>query len=106
MNLITPPIAHALEKIVSPLRSGLLTIGPRFGGALDDKATMLAEAQSTGVKPKDFVDNMRRSNKVVMGSGHPIGFLENPDQRVVIIKEYAKVNFFRVGPVTQGCGQT
>ena len=54
---------------------------------------MFAEVESTGVKPNDFVDNRKRSNKLTMGIGHRLGSLENPDQRVVIIKEYAKANF-------------
>ena len=70
---------------------------------------MFAEAESTGVKPKDFVDNMKRSNQLIMGMGHRIGCWENPDQRVVIIKEHAKAKFSStaildfasgVGPVT------
>jgi len=85
--------ARAGKDLVSSLCSGLLTIGPRFGGALDDAARMFAEAESTGVKPKEFVDNMKRANKLIMGIGHRIKSLDNPDQRVVIIKEYAKANF-------------
>ena len=97
------------KDLVSPLCSGLLTIGPRFGGALDDAARKFAEAESTGLKPKDFIDNMKRSNKLIMGIGHRIGSWENPDKRVVIIKEYAKAKFSStaildfasgVGPVT------
>ena len=40
------------KDLVSSLCSGLLTIGPRFGGALDDAAKMFAEAQGSGVAPK------------------------------------------------------
>merc|ERR1711865_1264393 len=69
------------------------TIGTRFGGALDDAAMMFTQAYNTGVAPKDFVDQMKKSNKLIMGIGHRIKSLENPDQRVVIIKEYAKKNF-------------
>ena len=105
----TSDSARAGKDLVSPLCIGLLTIGPRFGGALDDTARMFAEAESTGVKPKDFVDNMKRSNQHIMGLGHRIGCWENPDQRVVIIKEHSKAKFSStaildfasgVGPVT------
>ena len=36
--------SRAGKDLVSSLCSGLLTIGPRFGGALDDAAAMFTEA--------------------------------------------------------------
>merc|ERR1711902_288938 len=50
--------ARAGKDLISSLCSGLLTIGPRFGGALDDAAKMFAEAHDSGVSPKDFVEKM------------------------------------------------
>merc|ERR1712241_1155772 len=85
--------ARAGKDLVSALCSGLLTIGPRFGGALDDAAKMFADAVDSGVSPKDFVEKMKKTNQLIMGIGHRIKSLANPDQRVVIIKEYAKANF-------------
>merc|ERR1712048_73840 len=85
--------ARAGKDLVSSLCSGLLTIGPRFGGALDDAAKMFAAANDSGVNPKDFVENMKKSNQLIMGIGHRIKSLANPDQRVEIIKEYAKKHF-------------
>merc|ERR1711959_840867 len=85
--------ARAGKDLVSALCSGLLTIGPRFGGALDDAAAMFSKAVDSGVSPKDFIDKMKKSNQLIMGIGHRIKSLANPDQRVVIIKEYAKKNF-------------
>merc|ERR1712048_1310707 len=85
--------ARAGKDLVSSLCSGLLTIGPRFGDALDDAAKMFAAAYDTGVSPKDFVEQMKKSNQLIMGIGNRIKSLANPDQRVVIIKEYAKQNF-------------
>merc|ERR1712187_544933 len=85
--------ARAGKDLVSSLCSGLLTIGPRFGGALDDAAKMFSEAYDSGVSPKDFVDSMKKGNKLIMGIGHRIKSLANPDQRVVLIKDYAKKHF-------------
>merc|ERR1719414_2875516 len=85
--------ARAGKDLVSSLCSGLLTFGPRFGGALDDAARMFTEAVDSGVSPKDFVDKMKKTNQLIMGIGHRIKSLANPDQRVVIIKEYAKKHF-------------
>jgi len=90
--------ARAGKDLVSALCSGLLTIGPRFGGALDDAASMFSKAVDSGVSPKDFIDKMKKSNQLIMGIGHRIKSLANPDQRVVIIKEYAKKHF-RTTPV-------
>ena len=36
--------ARAAKDLISSLCSGLLTIGPRFGGALDESAKMFCEA--------------------------------------------------------------
>jgi len=85
--------ARAGKDLVSALCSGLLTIGPRFGGALDDAAKMFAEALDSGKSAKDFIEYMKKTNQLIMGIGHRIKSLANPDQRVVIIKEYAKKNF-------------
>merc|ERR1712151_1431159 len=89
--------ARAGKDLVSALCSGLLTIGPRFGGALDDAAKMFSEAHDSGVSPKDFVDNMKKGNQLIMGIGHRIKSLANPDMRVEIIKGYAKNNFASTG---------
>eukprot|EP00929_Paragymnodinium_shiwhaense_P114547 TRINITY_DN829_c0_g1_i11.p1 TRINITY_DN829_c0_g1~~TRINITY_DN829_c0_g1_i11.p1 ORF type:complete len:1093 (-),score=322.86 TRINITY_DN829_c0_g1_i11:84-3362(-) len=85
--------ARAGKDLVSSLCSGLLTIGPRFGGALDDAAKMFAAAYDSGVSPKDFIENTKKNNQLIMGIGHRIKSLANPDQRVTIVKEYAKKHF-------------
>jgi len=85
--------ARAGKDLVSSLCSGLLTIGPRFGGALDDAAKMFAAAHDSGISPNDFVNTSKKNNTLIMGIGHRIKSLANPDQRVVIIKEYAKKHF-------------
>merc|ERR1719428_1103562 len=85
--------ARAGKDLVSALCSGLLTIGPRFGGALDDAAKMFAEASDSGISPKAFIDKCKKENRLIMGIGHRIKSLANPDQRVVLIKEYAKKHF-------------
>merc|ERR1719394_2242893 len=85
--------ARAGKDLVSSLCSGLLTIGPRFGGALDDAARQFSNACDAGTSPKDFIDTMKKKNQLVMGIGHRIKSLANPDQRVEIIKKFAKDNF-------------
>merc|ERR1719428_2839410 len=85
--------ARAGKDLVSSLCSGLLTIGPRFGGALDDAARQFSTAHDAGTSPKDFIDGMKKRNQLVMGIGHRIKSLANPDQRVEIIKNFAKTHF-------------
>jgi len=85
--------ARAGKDLVASLCSGLLTIGPRFGGALDDAARMFADAVESGANAKEWVDGMKKNNKLIMGIGHRIKSLTNPDMRVVIIRDYAKKNF-------------
>jgi len=85
--------ARAGKDLISSLTSGLLTIGPRFGGALDDAARMFKEAYDSGMSPKAFVDHCKKNNKLIMGIGHRIKSLANPDQRVEIIKIFAKKAF-------------
>merc|ERR1711904_429447 len=85
--------ARAGKDLISSLCSGLLCIGPRFGGALDDAAEQFSESFDAGLSPKDFIDSMKKNNKLIMGIGHRIKSLSNPDQRVEIIKNFAKSNF-------------
>jgi ATP citrate (pro-S)-lyase len=85
--------ARAGKDLVSSLCSGLLTIGPRFGGALDEAAKMFAEAADMGVDAKKWVTDMKKENKLIMGIGHRIKSKTNPDTRVEVIKNYALKNF-------------
>ncbi|CAF3194974.1 unnamed protein product [Rotaria socialis] len=85
--------ARAGKDLVSCLASGLLTIGDRFGGALDNAAKQFSEAFDTGLHPSDFVNNMRKEGKLLMGIGHRVKSLNNPDMRVVLLKNFAKQHF-------------
>ncbi|KAJ2777316.1 ATP citrate lyase subunit 1 [Coemansia javaensis] len=85
--------ARAGKDLISSLCSGLLTIGDRFGGALDGAAALFAGAYDKGLTPREFVDSMRRQNKLILGIGHKIKSRTNPDLRVTIITEYARQHF-------------
>lgn len=77
---------RAGKDLVSSLVSGLLTIGDRFGGALDGAAAEFTRAFEAGLTPRQFVDSMRKANKLIPGIGHKIksktnrelSTLENP----------------------------
>ncbi len=57
---------RAGKDLISALVSGLLTIGSRFGGALDGAAEEFTKAFDKGLSPRDFVDTMRKENKLSM----------------------------------------
>jgi ATP citrate (pro-S)-lyase len=85
--------ARAGKDVVSCLASGLLTIGPRFGGAIDDAARCFKDACDRGLTPRDFVESMKKQGRRVPGIGHRIKSADNLDQRVVMMKEFASQNF-------------
>ncbi|XP_067933516.1 ATP-citrate synthase-like isoform X2 [Watersipora subatra] len=85
--------ARAGKDLVSSLTSGLLTIGDRFGGALDGAAKQFTEAFDTGLIPMEFVNGMRKKGQLIMGIGHRVKSINNPDMRVKILKEYVKEHF-------------
>lgn len=58
---------RAGKDLVSSLVAGLLTIGDRFGGALDGAATEFTRAMELGLTPREFVDSMRKANKLIPG---------------------------------------
>lgn len=62
MNTIVA--TRAGKDLISSLASGLLTIGSRFGGALDEAAAMFSQARDTGLTPREFVDSCRKANKL------------------------------------------
>ncbi|KAJ5611236.1 ATP-citrate synthase subunit 1 [Penicillium lagena] len=84
---------RAGKDLISALVSGLLTIGSRFGGALDGAAEEFAKAFDKGLSPRDFVDIMRKENKLIPGIGHKVKSRNNPDLRVELVKEFAKKHF-------------
>ncbi len=85
--------ARAGKDLVSALASGLLTIGPRFGGALNDAAKYFKDAKDAGMTPKEFVEDMKKKGIYIPGIGHRIKSVQNPDKRVELLKEYAKKHF-------------
>ena len=85
--------ARAGKDLISSIVSGMLTIGPRFGGALDGAAQQFSQALDNGLTPQQFVDDMKSRGILIQGIGHRIKSVHNPDKRVTIIKEYAKSHF-------------
>ncbi|KAI8067040.1 citrate synthase-like protein [Gongronella butleri] len=84
---------RAGKDLISSIVSGLLTIGERFGGALDGAASNFTKAYDSGMTPREFVTSMRKANKLIPGIGHKIKSRTNPDMRVELVKSYVKKNF-------------
>jgi ATP citrate (pro-S)-lyase len=102
---------RAGKDLISSLVAGLLTIGSRFGGALDGAAEEFTKAFDKGLSPREFVDTMRKENKLskwsrmhqlrlnadivylVPGIGHRVKSRANPDLRVELVKEFVTKNF-------------
>ncbi|MFX0006410.1 MAG: citrate/2-methylcitrate synthase [Candidatus Hermodarchaeota archaeon] len=86
--------ARAGKDLMSALASGILTIGPRFGGAISDAAKYIREALQKEMKPHEFVKYMKDVVKInIPGIGHRIKSVQNPDIRVVLLKEFVLKNF-------------
>jgi ATP citrate (pro-S)-lyase len=85
--------ARAGKDLVSSLVAGLLTIGDRFGGALDGAAAEFSRGVGSGMTPREFVDHMRKANRLIPGIGHKIKSKTNPDLRVVLVVDYVKKHF-------------
>ena len=76
--------SRAGKDLVSSLASGLLTIGDRFGGALDGAAREFSQAYDSNMIPMEFVNSMRKQHKLIPGIGH----------RVKSVSAFLKVIFF------------
>ena len=85
--------ARAGKDVISSLVTGLLTIGPRFGGAIDDAARYFKYANDNGMSPAEFIDYMKREGKTISGIGHRIKSVRNPDLRVSGLKKFASEHF-------------
>ncbi|MFW9818978.1 MAG: citrate/2-methylcitrate synthase [Candidatus Thorarchaeota archaeon] len=86
--------ARAGKDLMSALASGILTIGPRFGGAISDAAKYVREALQKKMKAQEFVKYMKDVVKInIPGIGHRIKSVQNPDVRVQLLKEFVFKNF-------------
>lgn len=74
--------ARAGKDLVSSLASGLLTIGPRFGGAINEAAINWLQGINDNVDPNTFAENFAEKGEYIPGIGHRKYSLDNPDPRV------------------------
>ena len=85
--------ARAGKSVVESLVTGLLTIGPRFGGAIDGAAKYFKYADDNDLDPKAFLKYMKGEGVPIPGIGHRIKSLKNPDLRVTGLMDFAAEYF-------------
>ena len=81
--------ARAGRDLVSSLSAGLLTIGPRFGGALNEAARNWFSGVVDGKSASAFVEESASKKVYIQGIGHKKYRVDMPDPRVGEIMEYA-----------------
>ncbi len=74
--------ARAGKDMVSSLAAGLLTIGPRFGGAVNAAAQTWLDAVVSGKNARDLVDGASSSGNLIPGIGHRKYRVGVPDPRL------------------------
>lgn len=81
--------ARAGKGVVDSLAAGLLTVGPRFGGAVSDAAREWFDGVRQGIAPAELVEKRARAKQFIGGIGHKKYRLDLPDPRTAILAEYA-----------------
>jgi ATP citrate (pro-S)-lyase len=80
MNTIVA--ARAGRDLVSSMSAGLLTIGSRFGGAINYAAHNWIQGATKGISGKEFVESFVGNGGVIPGIGHKKYHTDLPDPRV------------------------
>ena len=83
--------ARAGKDLVSSLAAGLLTIGPRFGGAVNDAAATWTSGVQSQQDAFAFVQERTKSGKLLSGIGHRKYRVGIPDPRVAAIAQFAEL---------------
>jgi len=86
--------ARAGKDVTAALASGILTIGPRFGGALSQAADGWLAAVDSDEAPAAYVERHAVNKQYIAGIGHKKYRLDNPDPRVAMLLD----KFDRGGP--------
>lgn len=82
--------ARAGKDLVSSLASGLLTVGPRFGGAINESAGTWLRGVKEGKTPKEFVEAFTSDGGIIAGIGHKKYRVDLPDPRVAALQRISE----------------
>ena len=85
--------ARAGKSLIESIVSGILTIGPRFGGAVNGAANHFSWGLENNFEPRVFMNEMKKKNTNIQGIGHKIHSIDNPDERCEIMMNFAKEHF-------------
>ncbi|MDA3813687.1 MAG: ATP citrate synthase [Candidatus Cloacimonetes bacterium] len=85
--------ARAGKGLIESIISGIVTIGPRFGGAVNGAAKHFSWGLENNLEPREFIDQMKKNNVRVQGIGQRIHSIDNPDERCEIMMNFAKDHF-------------
>ena len=77
--------ARAGKDVVSSLAAWLLTIGPRFGGAVSGAGQYFFQAVQAEQSAEQFINSMKKQGIYIPGIGHKIKSIYNPDKRCDIL---------------------
>ena len=81
--------ARAGKGVVDSLAAGLMTVGPRFGGAVSTAAREWFDGVNSNINPAEFVELRARSNQLIGGIGHKKYRLDLPDPRTDMLAAFA-----------------
>jgi ATP citrate (pro-S)-lyase len=81
--------ARAGKDLVSSLSAGLLTIGPRFGGAINGASGGWLTGVSESMSAKEFVESFAKRSEVIPGIGHKKYSTDLPDPRVKALTNFS-----------------
>ncbi len=87
--LNTMVTARAGKGVVDSLAAGLLTIGPRFGGAVSDAAKEWFDGVNQGLSAASLVEKRAKSKQFIGGIGHKKYRIDLPDPRTQILALHA-----------------
>jgi succinyl-CoA synthetase alpha subunit len=81
--------SRAGRDLVSSLSAGLLTIGPRFGGAINQAAANWLMGVGSAKSPSEFVEDFASRKVYISGIGHRKYRVDLPDPRVKELLKFA-----------------
>jgi ATP citrate (pro-S)-lyase len=82
--------ARAGRDLESALAAGLLTIGPRFGGAINQAAATWLQGVASATTPAALVETLAAKKQYISGIGHRKYRVDLPDPRVAALLQHAK----------------
>jgi ATP citrate (pro-S)-lyase len=81
---------RAGRDMSSALATGVLTVGDRFGGAINGAAAVWHDAVSHGTNAQKLVDDYSKRRAYILGIGHRKYSLYKPDPRVKMLIEHGQ----------------